>query len=269
MDVRTIEDSSEIQDFMDVIKSAWRSESAVSGFKDTIHSMAFHGGIVLGAYDNGKLIGMSFSYPGYRDGYVYLYSHMTGVLDNKKYSGAGYMMKMKQKELAIKYGYKMIAWTFDPVMSLNGYFNIGKLGAVSRNYLDDFYGIMHDGINAGLPTDRLVAEWYISENYDRSFGEVQFINDVNGFKMEFFNEPEESIIGLKMISDFFAFKSSNIQEAVKLKLLLRNKFHELFSRGYSIINFDRKNNAYIFRKNFKIKEKNIFDDYGKSQSGSV
>ena len=38
--------------------------------------------------------------------------------------GAGYMMKMKQKELALAYGYRMIAWTFDPVMSLNGYFNM-------------------------------------------------------------------------------------------------------------------------------------------------
>ena len=193
----------------------------------------------------------------------------SGIIFKPIILSSGYMMKMKQKELAIKYGYKMIAWTFDPVMSLNGYFNIGKLGAVSRNYLDNFYGIMHDGINAGLPTDRLVAEWYIRENYNRSFGDVQFINNVNGFEMEFFHEPEESIIGLKMIPDFFAFKSSNLQEAVKLKLLLRNKFHDLFSRGYSIINFDRKNNAYIFRKNFKIKGKNIFDDYGKSQSGSV
>ena len=120
MEVRTVENSSEISDFMDIIKSAWKSDSALSGFKDTIHSMAFHGGFVLGAYEDGRLIGMSFSYPGYRHGKVYLYSHMTGVIDQKKYSGAGYLMKMKQKDLAIKYGYKMIAWTFDPVMSLNG-----------------------------------------------------------------------------------------------------------------------------------------------------
>ncbi len=260
MEVRTVEDSSEIQDFMDIIKSAWRSESALSGFKDTIHSMAYHGGIVLGAYDNGKLIGISFSYPGYRNDEVYLYSHMTGVTDQKKYSGAGYMMKMRQKELAIKYGYKMIAWTFDPVMSLNGFFNIGKLGAVSRNYLDNFYGTMNDGINAGLPTDRLVAEWHIRENYDVSYNNVRFINEVKGYTMEFIDEPEDDIIGLKMIRDFFDFKVSNLPEAVKVKLLLRNKFHDLFSRGYIIVNFDRQNNAYIFKKNFELKRKNIFSN---------
>ncbi len=255
-----VENSSEIQDFMDIIKSAWRSDSALSGFKDTIHSMAFHGGIVLGAYDGGRLIGMSFSYPGYRNGEVYLYSHMTGVLDEKKYSGAGYMMKMKQKELAIKYGYRMIAWTFDPVMSLNGYFNIGKLGAVSRNYLDNFYGIMNDGINAGLPTDRLVAEWHIGESYNTSYDSVQFINDIHGHSMEFFDVTQEKVIGLKMIRDFLDFKLSNLAGAVEIKLLLREKFHQLFSAGYTIINFDRENNAYILKKNFELKRKNIFSD---------
>ena len=260
MEVRTVEDSSQIQNFMDVIKSAWKSESALSGFKDTIHSMAYHGGTVLGAYDNGELIGMSFSYPGYRKGEVYLYSHMTGVIDQKKYSGAGYMMKMKQKEFAIKYGYKMIAWTFDPVMSLNGYFNIGKLGAVSRNYLDNFYGMMNDGINAGLPTDRLVAEWHIQENYDVSTDNIQYINDVHGYNIEFFGDAYSNVLGLKMIRNFFDFKMSNLSEAVRTKLLIRQKFHELFSKGYVLINFDRQNNAYIFKKNFELREKNIFYD---------
>ncbi|MCL4453808.1 hypothetical protein [Ferroplasma sp.] len=260
MEVRTVENSSEISDFMDIIKSAWKSDSALSGFKDTIHSMAFHGGFVLGAYEDGRLIGMSFSYPGYRHGKVYLYSHMTGVIDQKKYSGAGYLMKMKQKDLAIKYGYKMIAWTFDPVMSLNGYFNIGKLGAVSRNYLDNFYGIMNDGINAGLPTDRLVAEWHIGEDYDVSYKNVQFINHVHEYSMEFLDVPLGETVGLKMIRDFLGFKLSNIEEAVKVKLLLREKFHMLLSAGYTIINFDRENNAYIFKKNFELKRNNIFYD---------
>ena len=258
MDVKIIENSSEIEDFMEIIKSAWHSDSALSGFKDTIHSMAYHGGFVLGAWDGGKLIGMSFSYPGYKKGYTYLYSHMTGVIDQKKYSGAGYMMKTKQKELALEYGYNMIAWTFDPVMSLNGYFNIGKLGAISRNYLDNFYGIMNDGINKGLPTDRLVAEWHIRENYNVNFDEPQFINEVDGDNMKFIEKPEKDVIGIKIIKDFYEFKTRDLDEAVKTKLMLRNKFHEIFSAGYVLINFDKINNAYIFKKNYQLEEKNIF-----------
>ncbi len=259
MDVRIVENSSEIEDFMEIIKSAWHSDTVIYGFKDTIHSMAYHGGFVLGAWDGGKLIGMSFSYPGYKQGYTYLYSHMTGVIDQKKYSGAGYMMKMKQKELALAYGYRMIAWTFDPVMSLNGYFNIGKLGAVSRNYLDNFYGAMNDGINRGLPTDRLVAEWHIKEHYNVNYENPQFINYVDGYNLEFVEKAEKEVIGIKIIRDFYEFKKTDLDKAVKTKLMLRQKFHEIFSAGYVLINFDKNNNAYIFKKNYKLTEQNIFD----------
>ncbi|WP_337860767.1 hypothetical protein [Ferroplasma sp.] len=244
---------------MEIIKSAWHSESALSGFKDTIHSMAYHGGFVLGAFDGNRLIGMSFSYPGYKKGQVYLYSHMTGVIDEQKYSGAGYALKIKQRELALNYGYDMIAWTFDPVMSLNGYFNIGKLGAVSRTYLDNFYGIMDDGINKGVPTDRLVAEWHIHENYNRSYEEPQFINTVDGYQMAFNEKPEKDVIGIKMIKDFYEFKKTDIDGALKAKMLIRSKFHELFLEGYVIINFDKNNNSYIFKKNFKLSKINIFE----------
>jgi predicted GNAT superfamily acetyltransferase len=258
MDVKIIENSSQIGDFMEIIKSAWHSESAISGFKDTIHSMAYHGGFVLGAFDGNKLIGMSFSYPGYRNGHVYLYSHMTGVIDENKYSGVGYMLKMKQRELAINYGYDMIAWTFDPAMSLNGYFNIGKLGAISRTYLDNFYGTMDDGINKGLPTDRLVAEWHVLENYDRSYSDPQFINEVDGNHIAFNADPEKDLVGVKIIKNFYEYKKADLDGAIKLKILIRQKFHELFSKGYVIINFERKNNAYIFKKNFKLNKENIF-----------
>jgi chorismate synthase len=259
MEVRLVDDSSEIQNFMEIIRSAWHSDTAISGFKDTIHSMAYHGGFVLGAYDGSNLVGMSFSYPGYKKGQVYLYSHMTGVIDQKKYSGAGYMMKMKQKELALNYGYNMIAWTFDPVMSLNGYFNINKLGAISRNYLDNFYGTMNDGINQGLPTDRLVAEWHIKEHYDVEDEDPQFINEVDGYNMKFIANPETETIGMKIIRDFYEFKNSNLEKAVKTKLILREKFHSIFAAGYVLIKFDKKSNAYIFKKNYKIMEKNIFN----------
>lgn len=55
MEVRRVENSSEIENFMEIIKSAWHSDSALSGFKDTIHSMAYHGGFVLGAWDEDEI----------------------------------------------------------------------------------------------------------------------------------------------------------------------------------------------------------------------
>ncbi len=260
MNIEMISNSDEIINFMPVIESAWNSNNALHAFKDTIHSMAYHGGFVLAAYDGGELVGMSFSYPGYRNGKVYLYSHMTGVISEKKTSGIGYLLKMKQKEYAQSYGYNLIAWTFDPMMSTNAHFNLNKLGAFSRSYLDNFYGNMGDGLNSGLPTDRLVAEWYINDIYDKNYQDPVYINELNyeNYSLTFNDFNDEEIIGMKMFTDFQKIKKNDLQTALKIKLKYRDIFKKLLNNNYTIINFEKKNNAYIFRKNYELKQKNIF-----------
>ena len=46
---------------------------------------------------------------------------------------------------------------------------MGRLGAIVRTYLCDYYGEMK-GINAGVPSDRLLAEWRL--NKPHALGEV-------------------------------------------------------------------------------------------------
>lgn len=257
MEISVVTDSAEIEKFMDIIKSAWASDNAIYQFYDTLHSMAYHGGFLLGAYDDNEMVGMSFSYPGFRNNKVYLYSHMTGVIKNKKYSDVGYKLKMKQKELAIQYGYNLIAWTFDPMMSLNGYFNLNKLGALSRTYIDNFYGTMNDGLNRGVPTDRLVAEWYINDSYDKSYEKPEYINSIDDDNI-YFNEIKSDIIALRIFNNYAELKNDNLNKAIKIKLEYRKIFHELLNKNYTVINFDKSSYSYIFKKDYKINEKNIF-----------
>ncbi len=58
-------------------------------------------------------------------------------------------------------GYELIEWTFDPLEIKNAYFNLEKLGAVMRRYVVNHYGIMSSPLQGGLPSDRLVAEWWL------------------------------------------------------------------------------------------------------------
>ncbi|EQD59237.1 chorismate synthase, partial [mine drainage metagenome] len=55
-----------------------------AAFKDTINAMRFHGGLVCAAYDGEEMVGMQFSFPGFRRGKTYLYSHMTGIIEEKE-----------------------------------------------------------------------------------------------------------------------------------------------------------------------------------------
>lgn len=76
-----------------------------------------NGGIILGAFDDKKLIGFLYSFAGF-DGHVsYICSHMLGILPAYRASGLGVQMKIKQAEIARDMGYQMITWTFDPLES--------------------------------------------------------------------------------------------------------------------------------------------------------
>ncbi len=52
-------------------------------------------------------------------------------------------------------------WTFDPLEIKNAYFNLERLGAIARRYNINQYGITTSPLQGFLPTDRLVAEWWL------------------------------------------------------------------------------------------------------------
>jgi predicted GNAT superfamily acetyltransferase len=58
-------------------------------------------------------------------------------------------------------GITLIEWTFDPLVAKNAFFNFMRLGAIARRYLPNVYGITTSPLHGSLPTDRLVAEWYL------------------------------------------------------------------------------------------------------------
>jgi predicted GNAT superfamily acetyltransferase len=118
------------------------------------------GGQVLGAFDDGFLCGFCLAIPGLKpDGSAYLHSHMLGVLPEYRNSGVGLMLKLEQKNDALARGIRHIDWTFDPLDLKNAYFNLEKLGATVRGYAPNHYGTTTSRLQAGLPTDRCVAEW--------------------------------------------------------------------------------------------------------------
>ena len=53
-------------------------------------------------------------------------------------------------------------WTFDPLEIKNAYFNLERLGAIARRYNVNQYGITNSPLQGFLPTDRLVAEWWMT-----------------------------------------------------------------------------------------------------------
>lgn len=128
------------------------------------------GGFTLGAYDDRRLAGFVLSIPAFMRGERAFYSHMTAVHADYQGQGIGARLKWAQRERALSEGVKYLKWTFEPVKARNAYFNLEKLGAVVREYEQNFYGTDYttaaqSGDKIGLASDRLFAEWHLeSEN---------------------------------------------------------------------------------------------------------
>ena len=130
------------------------------------------GGQVLGAFDGEALVGFAMALPGYRDGKPYLHSHMLAVLPQYRNMGLGRRLKLAQRDDALERGIDRMEWTFDPLEIKNAHLNIARLGAIARRYMRNIYGPSTSPLQGGLPTDRLVVEWWLrSERVRRALGE--------------------------------------------------------------------------------------------------
>src|ERR1700676_4139230 len=119
------------------------------------------GGQVMGAFDGNEMVGFALSVPGTRTGHVYLHSHMLAVRKDYRNGGLGRRLKLMQREDALARGIELIEWTFDPLEIKNAYLNIERLGAIARRYNINQYGITSSPLQGGLPSDRLIAEWWL------------------------------------------------------------------------------------------------------------
>lgn len=119
------------------------------------------GGHVLGAYAGDRLVSFNLGLPAQRNGLGYIHSQMLAVLPEFRNGGLGRRMKLAQRDLALEQGIELIEWTYDPLEIKNSFFNLQRLGAISRRYEPDFYGPSSSPLQGGLPTDRLYAEWWL------------------------------------------------------------------------------------------------------------
>ncbi len=160
LEVRRLSRPEEFIEAVEVQRRAWRMEDyREAAPAHLLRALADNGGLVLGAFLEGRLVGVSYGWPA---GY-YFYSHATGVVEEAKYAGVGRALKLEQRRRVVEdYGLGLAKWTYDPLQSLNSRFNLAKLGVIAREYHVDYYGEIRDRINRGLGTDRVKAEWWLT-----------------------------------------------------------------------------------------------------------
>jgi predicted GNAT superfamily acetyltransferase len=172
---KQIEDLADINEVVSLQADIW-GQDVVTPLPQLVASI-HHGGMIIGAFSEEKLIGFCYGFAGFKNGEHYLISHMTAIRPEYQNAGIGLQLKVKQREWALSYGYQKIVWTYDPLEVRNGFFNLCKLGAYSKTYLSSYYGEMPDKLNKGLPADRLLIEWDIGSNRVEKSINGQWISD--------------------------------------------------------------------------------------------
>lgn len=116
------------------------------------------GGILIGAFKDRELVGFVFGFPGIIEGETVIHSDMLAVRPEFRSLSLGFLLKLAQRDEALRLGVNKVTWTFDPLQSRNAHLNFAKLGVTSNRYEIDFYGETTSFLHEGS-TDRLWVTW--------------------------------------------------------------------------------------------------------------
>jgi chorismate synthase len=171
--IKPLHDLQEMYPVVELQKVYWGEDSEALVPAHMLFTIAVYGGHVLAALDGERMVGVLIGLlgmqpndsvrPGARR--ILIASKRMVVLPEYRGRGIGYQLKLAQRQIALKQSVPLVAWTFDPLTAANAYLNLHKLGAVSRTYLENYYGteeIGHTGLVTLGASDRLMVEWWIA-----------------------------------------------------------------------------------------------------------
>ncbi len=225
---------SQVEEFEDCVRlqqRVWGDELAVPA--TMVIAIHHAGGQVLGAFDGERLVGCTVAFVGTRllparSGSAqrvetqYLHSHIAAVLPQYRDTGIGRSLKLFQRQDALRRGIDLIEWTFDPLELKNAHFNLVRLGAIARRFIPNCYGITASALHAGIPTDRLVVEWWLASDRVKSI---------------LADDPMPSKSGIARIplpADISELKSADRDGALRIQSEIGEQFQKWFAQGYAV-----------------------------------
>jgi predicted GNAT superfamily acetyltransferase len=154
---------------------------------------------------------------------------MLAVRKDHRNSGLGRRLKLLQREDALARGIELIEWTFDPLEIKNAYLNIEKLGAITRRYTLNQYGITSSPLQGGLPSDRLIAEWWLKSK------RVETLLSTGK------NPPSKIETKIEVPAQIYDWKAAPETRGLAQQLQERNRdqFLHAFAEGLTVLGYER------------------------------
>jgi predicted GNAT superfamily acetyltransferase len=204
-------------------RSVWGEDDPADN-SDLMLAIQHEGGLVAGAFDGDRMLAFLFAFP--TSDPTAQHSHRLGVHPGAQGQGLGLRMKLYQKDWCLARGITRVRWTYDPARRANAVLNIHRLGATANTYYRDYYGEM-EGINAGVPSDRLLADWDLTRDG---------------------TAPVTPVDTVRIPADFARLVADDPATALAERLRIRQALEAGFADGLQIAGFDRRENAYLLAR---------------------
>jgi predicted GNAT superfamily acetyltransferase len=200
------------------------------------------GGQIIGAFDGERQVGFTLAFMAAHDHEMYLHSHFAAVLPEYQGAGIGRLLKLAQRDDALRRGIGRIEWTFDPLALMNAHFNLNRLGAIVRRYLLNVYGVTSSPLHGNIPTDRLVAEWWLDSARVAARAEGKKTPEENGE------------VRISVPRNTTELLRSGSAQAAAIQEGIRRQFLQYFAEGYAAVavEFADSQASYLLSKNFRI-----------------
>ena len=259
--IRELTTMADLNATVDLQRAVWGMHDAEAASPHTLRAIVHSGGAVFGAQKGERLVGFCFGFAAPREGELWLWSHMAAVHPDLQGRGIGFRLKQAQRAWALKQGYRWMAWTFDPMQAGNANFNFNRLGVTARRYSADHYGEMQDGLNAGLASDRLEAQWQLDAPPVTALAAGEFCRDEQDLadlrKLVYVNADGEicraqpaamvdAVYGIEIPANIAELKRRDIERAKYWQLLLREAMIDLLAAGYIVSGFARAGDKGVY-----------------------
>lgn len=216
-------------------KEVWGKDDPPDN-SDLMLAIQHEGGLVAGAFKDGRMLGFLFGFPSSQPHIQH--SHRLAVHPDSRGLGLGLKLKWFQRDWCLKRGVTLVRWTFDPLRRINAGLNIARLGGSASTYYEDYYGEMV-GINAGVPSDRLLVDWHLTA--PRVEALAKGWNTVT-------TAGAEDPMTVEIPKNLDRLLASDLDAAVSERLRVREEMTSAFTKGYKVDGFDVETCCYLLTK---------------------
>ena len=233
----------------EIFDEVWPTNEGTQITANLLQAMVHNGTYLSGVFVEGEIVGAAFAFPSVDEKRnIHLHSHMTAVKENYRDRSIGSTLKWHQRAWALEHGYEVITWTFDPLVRRNARLNLVKLGVEIFEYFPNFYGDLPDALNAGDPTDRVIARWDLLSktttdgarfrNLEKLPGAIPVALSIeDGRPIQHAVNLNASQILCSLPSDIIEIRSQDSELALAWRLALRAELLPRLTSGWHISGF--------------------------------